>query len=71
MHAMAYMTRKDVTSSMRQVSSMTPARLASRILLVLGLAHLSVSHEQVVFPLNSENFEHATQAASGMTTGYW
>ena len=38
---------------------------------LLSYSSLSYCHEQTVLVLNSENFEHATQASSGMTTGHW
>lgn len=43
------------------------------VALLQGLAHTvaQTGHEHAVVALNSENFEHATQAASGQTTGFW
>ncbi len=44
------------------------------VLVVQGLivhTNAQTGHEHAVVVLNAENFEHATQAASGQTTGYW
>ena len=36
-----------------------------------GLSQKIQAHEHAVVPLNTQNFEHKTQAASGQTTGNW
>ena len=38
---------------------------------VFGLVQGIGGHEYGVITLNEDNFEHATQAASGQTTGFW
>lgn len=45
--------------------------LATLAVIVMSAALHCQAHEQSVLTLNSQNFEHATQAASGMTTGHW
>ena len=72
--ARALIDRSDRSSEETILGTYSGSAMSAMLLAVLAVLvtiQSAVAHEHGVISLTDDSFEHATQAASGQTTGYW